>query len=323
MKITHLVFFSCIAVLPIAAVHADTFGTGANTFTIDFVPIGNPGNGDDRAFDATNHTPAIPNDDEYASPNGGVSYIYRMGATEVAAEWVTKARTLGLVGPHTPMIWTGLQPATPMSWYQAAAFVNWLNTSTGHQAAYNLTYESLNFSMTPWSSAQAWQLGGENLYRHKDAYYFLPSEDEWYKAAYHKNDGITANYWDYATASNFLPMAVVSGTAANTAVYNFVTDQAAAVNNDGGLSAYGTRGQGGNMWEWMEDEADGTNDGSMFVRVVRGGAYDESGFYLSSAGRETAVGTQYSFRVASVIPEPSSALLLAAAGGTLLLRRRR
>jgi hypothetical protein len=45
-----------------------------------------------------------------------------------------------------------------------------------HQAAYQL--HASNTTMTLWSSAQAWQAGGENMYRHKDAYYFLPSEDE-------------------------------------------------------------------------------------------------------------------------------------------------
>ena len=50
-----------------------------------------------------------------------------------------------------------------------------------------------------WNSTEAWQVGGQNLYRHKDAYYFLASEDEWYKAAFHKNDGVMANYWLYAT----------------------------------------------------------------------------------------------------------------------------
>jgi len=54
--------------------------------------------------------------------------------------------------------------------------------------------------------------GGENLYRHKDAYYFLPSENEWSKAAYHQNDGVTANYRDYATGNNTIPTAV-SGEA--------------------------------------------------------------------------------------------------------------
>jgi hypothetical protein len=58
----------------------------------------------------------------------------------------------------------GAQPAGNVLWYEAAVFVNWLNTSTAHQAAYNLD----GFNMSLWSSAEAWQLGGENLYRHKD-----------------------------------------------------------------------------------------------------------------------------------------------------------
>ncbi len=160
-----------------------------------------------------------------------------------------------------------------MSWYEAAAFVNWLNTSTGHQAAYNLTYSG-GWSMELWDGpTQAWQAGGENLYRHKDAYYFLPSEDEWYKAAYHKNDGVTANYWDYATGSNSIPTAVASGTGAGTAVYNGLTGSPAAVNNDGGLSSYGTMGQGGNVWEWNESAWDGLNDLSSENRAIRGGTW--------------------------------------------------
>ena len=50
--------------------------------------------------------------------------------------------------------------------------------------------------------------GGSNPYRHKSAFYFLPSADEWFKAAYHQNDGVTANYWDYPTADNAVPVAV-------------------------------------------------------------------------------------------------------------------
>ena len=187
---------------------ADTFGSGANAFTIDFVDIGNPGNTDDAGAGGGS----------YSSPYGGVAYTYRMGVTEVPQDWITKATNLGMTNV-TAGAWTGSQPAANMTWYEAAAFVNWLNTSTGHQPAYDLTYSS-GWSMKLWSSAQAWQAGGENLYRHKDAYYFLPSEDEWYKAAYHKNDGVTANYWDYATGSNTIPTAVASGTGAGTVVYN-------------------------------------------------------------------------------------------------------
>ncbi len=152
------------------AARADSFGIGANTFTIDFVDIGNAGNTDDIGLGGG----------VYSSPYGGVSYGYRMGAYEIPQDAITKATNLGLTnvvsGP-----WTGNQPATSITWYEAAAFVNFLNTSTGHQAAYQINAGVT--ALTLWSSGDAWQLDGENLYRHKDAYYFLPSEDEWYKAA--------------------------------------------------------------------------------------------------------------------------------------------
>jgi len=188
-----------------AAIEASTdgFGSPGHEFQIEFVRVANPGNGGDAG----------------AGGYGEVSYDYRVGLTEVPQDWITKALNSGLsnvtAGP-----WTGSQPATNLAWYEAAAFVNWLNTSTGHQSAYDLVWNGSAWTMNLWSSAQAWQAGGENLYRHKDAYYFLPSEDEWHKAAYHKNDGVTANYWPYATGSNAAPTAVTGGTLPGTAVYD-------------------------------------------------------------------------------------------------------
>ncbi|MGF1655382.1 MAG: SUMF1/EgtB/PvdO family nonheme iron enzyme [Verrucomicrobiales bacterium] len=179
----------------------DTFGSGMNTSTIDFVTVGNPGNGND------------------GSGYGGVPYTYRISTYEISQNDITTATaTVDGLTNVTAGAHSGDRPAANISWYEAAAFVNWLNTSNGHQAAYDLAF-TISWSMTLWSSADAWQLGGENLYRHKDAYYFLPSEDEWYKAAYHQNDGVTANYWDYATGSNTAPTPVASGTASGTAVY--------------------------------------------------------------------------------------------------------
>ena len=301
-----------LCVLP---ARADTFGSGANTFTIDFVDIGNPGNGDDLGAGGGS----------YSSPYGGVAYTYRMGVTEVPQDWITKATNLGMTNV-TAGAWTGSQPAANMTWYEAAAFVNWLNTSTGHQAAYDLTYSG-GWSMTLWSSAQAWQAGGENLYRHKDAYYFLPSEDEWYKAAYHKNDGVTANYWDYATGSNTIPTAVASGTGAGTVVYNIgATNVPATVDNNGGLSPYGTRGQNGNVYEWQESAFTAPNDSSSEDRAVRGGVWGFDESFLRSPHRSNHAATFsndfFGFRVASV-PEPSSAMLIIGSGLMLLARRRR
>ncbi len=310
MKTTHLIL---LALLP-ATVHADTFGSGANAFTIDFVTIGNAGNADDAGAGGG----------LYSSPYGGVPYVYKMGVTEVSELMISKARASGLtIGRGGP--WTGNGPASDMTWYEAAAFVNWLNTSTGHQAAYQLNGSSR--PLTLWSSGQAWQLGGENLYRHKDAYYFLPSEDEWYKAAYHQNDGVTANYWDYATGSNTIPTPVASGTGAGTAVYNGFLPSPADVNNAGGLSAYGTRGQNGNVFEYLESAFDGINNSGSESFTSRGGSFDSPEVTLRPAFRGPDAGINsfnaMGFRVASVVPEPSSTVLLLSAGLLPLLRRRR
>lgn len=288
--------------------HADNFGTTGNEFTIEFVDIGNAGNADDAGAGGGSTF----------SPYGGVSYHFRMGAYEISQDAITKATTSGLSGVVAGA-WTGSQPAGSMTWYEAAAFVNWLNTSTGHQAAYQLTGVT---GLTLWTSGEAWQLDGENLYRHKDAFYFLPSEDEWYKAAYHQNVGVTANYWDYTTASNTLPTSVASGTGAGTAVYNKTAS--ADVNNDGGLSAYGTMGQGGNVWEWQESALVAPNDNPSELRAYRGGGYDNTGGFLRADYRGNGVPTtsfgEIGFRVASV-PEPSTTGLLIGTGLLWLLRR--
>ncbi len=238
----------------------DNFGSGGNAFSIQFAAVGNAGNANDAGAGGGS----------YSSPYGGVSYDYRMGVVEVSQDWITKATNLGMSNV-TAGAWSTNRPAANMTWYEAAAFVNWLNTSKGHQAAYQLN--GTNTALTLWTSGQAWQAGGENRYRHKDAYYFLPNENEWYKAAYHKNDGVTANYWDYATGSNSIPTAVASGTTAGTAVYNGVAGSPADANLAGGLSAYGTMGQNGNVWEWNESAFDGINDSSSEDRAFRGGGW--------------------------------------------------
>ena len=319
MNNTHCMKFGTVLAGVLALIEvsakADIFGSGGNAFTIDFVNVVNAGNADDAAFDDT-----AP---DYSSPYGGVPYNYRMGTYEISQDAITKATAGGLLNV-TSGAWIGSQPATNVSWYEAAAFVNWLNTSTGHPVAYNLDAGAT--TLTLWSNAQAWQAGGENLYRHKDAYYFLPSEDEWYKAAYHKNDGVTANYWDNATGSNSVPTAVVSGTTAGTAVFNGVNSSPAAVDNDGGLSPYGTRGQDGNALEWQESALDGINDSPSEPRPVRGGYWNALEVELRSSRHYnfgTAENGAVGFRVASVVPEPSSTLLLLGSGWMCLLKRRR
>lgn len=265
--------------------HADTFGSANNQFTIDFVSIGNTNN----TADTTGY--------------GAVPYAYRISKYEISHETILKPGLANITaGP-----WTGKRPAATISWYEAAAFVNWLNTNSGYQAAYNLAFTNGGWSMQLWSSAEAWTAGGTNFFRHKDARYFLPSENEWYKAAYYNPLG--TNYFLYPTG-NDTPPASGGGTNTNTAVYGLqasTTQQFLSamsfVDQAGGLSPYGTMGQGGNLWEWTETAFDGLNDDSSDERTFRGGyAFaDVTGLRSSSRfnlgpSTEDVVG----FRVASV-----------------------
>ncbi len=295
--------FAAFTITTQPSAQADTFGTSGNEFTIDFVNIGNAGN----AADTTGY--------------GAVPYEYRMGTYEITQDAITKATASGMANV-TADAWTGSQPAAGISWYEAAAFVNWLNTSTGNQAAYNLTGIWI---MALWSSDEAWQLGGENLYRHKDAFYFLPSESEWYKAAYYNPSG--SNYFLYPTASDTAPTQVANGTDADTAVYGVPGSAPAVVDSAGGLSPYGTMGQGGNVFEWNESANDGTNDSPSDSRTLRGSGYANAENWLRSSDRIGGLpgieGSFLGFRVASV-PEPSTyALLIMTGAGALWWARRR
>jgi formylglycine-generating enzyme required for sulfatase activity len=299
--------FAAFTLIPHISAQADTFGTIGNEFTINFVNIGNT----DNAADTTSY--------------GAVPYEYRAGVNEISQNDIAKATASGMSNV-TAGAWTSNQPAANISWYEAAAFVNWLNTSSGKTAAYNLTFSG-SWSMTLQSSSNAWTLGGTNLYRNKNAFYFLPSENEWYKAAYYNPAG--TNYFLYPTASSSAPTAVASGTNAGTAVYNQPDPQGpAGVNSAGGLSPYGTMGQGGNVFEWTESAFDGSNSSSSQNRALRGGGWFLNEDFLRSSDRDGRFGPTsefgfVGFRVASV-PEPSTyALLLMAGAGWLLWRRRK
>jgi formylglycine-generating enzyme required for sulfatase activity len=291
----------------------ESFGSGATAFTMEFVTIGNPGNAAD--------TTGTPN------PAGSVAYTYNLGKYEVSRDQITKANAAGSLGITMSDMGSYVggngvnRPATGVSWYEAATYVNWLNTSTGGAAAYKFD-GSGNFQL--WSAGDA-GYNANNMFRNSLAKYVIASRDEWYKGAYGNLNG---TWNDYPTGSNSAPTAVAGGTAANTAVYGQSSSTGPAdITSAGGLSAYGTMGQGGNVYEWNETASDGINNIAGENRVLRGGAWFDYSFNLvasnSSSGTPSYELFNYlGFRVASV-PEPSALSLLAIGlGGLVVLQRR-
>jgi hypothetical protein len=297
-----------------------TFGSGGNTFNMEFVTIGNAGNAAD--------TTGIPN------PAGAVGYEYGIGKFEVSEDMITKYNAN--FGTDNSLVITKntrdtAKPATSVSWNEAARFVNWLNTSTGGSAAYKFTTLGVNDNIAVWTAADTLDYEATNPYRSKRATYVLPSFNEWYKAAYYNPTNST--YYDFPNGSNTAPTAVASGTADNTAVYNGQSGPA-DVDQAGGLSPYGVMGLGGNVYEWEESSGDLANSSGSSSRGFRGGDWLDDSSFLSSSSRADFSNPSLElngvgFRVASLpssaaaVPEPSMMVIgtLFGLGGLMAKRR--
>jgi formylglycine-generating enzyme required for sulfatase activity len=218
-----------------------------------------------------------------------------------------------------------------VSWFDSIRFANWMHNGMGSGDTETGAYTLMGGTPQP---ANAFIIT-----RNPGARWWLPSEDEWYKAAYHKNDGATGNYWDYPTSTNATPYSdqppgagapdssntanffeiddsIVNGyndgwavTASNSFVVdslqNYLTDVGAYTSS---RSPYGTFDQGGNVFEWNETLPFGGLN-----RGVRGGSWFDSYSFLHAADRFSGdfPGNEYfrlGFRVAS-IPEPASITL--------------
>jgi hypothetical protein len=301
-----------------------SFGSGGNTFSMDFVTIGNAGNAAD--------TTGAPN------PAGAVGYEYGIGKFEVSRAMVDAYNLNSGVVAITLADMTFFggnganRPAAGISWNEAARFVNWLNTSTGGSAAYKFTTLGVNDNIALWTASDTLDYEATNPYRSKRATYVLPSFNEWYKAAYYNPTNST--YYDYANGSDTAPGAVASGTADNTAVYNQSFGQGPAdVNLAGGLSPYGVMGLGGNVYEWEESSFDLANSSGSSSRGFRGGSWYDNSSFLSSSSRLNFIPSFESldigFRVASLsssaaaVPEPSMMVIgtLFGIGGLMAKRR--
>jgi formylglycine-generating enzyme required for sulfatase activity len=254
---------------------------------MDFVTIGNAGNGTDPAT---------------GNLYGAVSSNYRIGKYEVtAAQWQTINTAAGIGDSGA---WSGNQPTGYVSWYDAAQFCNYLTSGNKYSGAYKFDISG-NFQVID-------RVSSISTY---GTTYVIPTEDEWYKAAYHKNDGVTGNYWLYPTQSNDVPSNdLIDPDPGNNANFyqdgytigspDYLTAVGEFENSD---SAYGTFDQGGNVWEWNETLIGGSRRG------IRGGSFGSFDDSLRSSYRSIGRYPNFElddvgFRVASV-PEPATICL--------------
>ncbi|REJ66941.1 MAG: PEP-CTERM sorting domain-containing protein [Planctomycetota bacterium] len=195
------------------------------------------------------------------------------------------------------------KPVTFVSWFDAIRFANWMTSGDTERGTYNIDNGGVNFGFVTIPDHSTLGPGS----------FFLPTEDEWYKAAYYDGAG---GYYDYPTSTNTppdnnLPFAD-SGNSANLMatgdIFYAYTDVGSYSQT---ISPYAVFDMAGNVYEWNEALVTPTGRG------IRGGGYDSLPSEAASWARswnlphsENTVTGQVGFRIAgsfeAPVPEPST-----------------
>ena len=326
---------SIAAASMVSAVQAGVVNLGS--FSGDFVTVGNPGNtADTTGYGAVSQTFDIMTfeftNQQYVQflnsvdPNGtnpNAIYNAAMGSAVRGGISYTSGNSAG--SKYAVKLNMGNKPVNYVSWFDAARVSNWLHngatsTSSTETGAYNLNNATSGNAVAMIAGAR----------------FFIPSEDQWYKAAYYDpNKTGGAGYWDYATGSDSIPTTVTAnstgdgsaGNSGNFANYNNGADwngqngNVTTVGTNGRPSVYGAFDMSGNVWELND-----LNSSSSSSRGLRGGGWDPDSSGLSSSDRgnvnPSAEDSDNGFRLATV-PEPSMMVIGMVFGlGGLAAKRR-
>jgi len=273
-----LLLFFCLLSPQTKFLAADVFQLPSGLTSLEFVDIGNPDNPPDR------------------NGCGTVPYRYRISRFEITtSQWVEflnakakddrdgglwnndmdkvlsgegprcEIKRAGSKGNYTFSVSTEYanRPVTHISFLDACRFCNWLHNGQGDGDTEDGAYTLKGY----------WGTDGRRIHRNPNAKFFIPTEDEWYKAAYYDpNRPGEFHYWKYPTRSDEKPTRDPSSSnAANWFDHSFLdpTHYFLDVGSfSKATSPYGTYDQAGNVYEWTEDL------NPPFLRTLRGGAFD-------------------------------------------------
>jgi formylglycine-generating enzyme len=341
---SQIVVLAVSIVLAVGSVRADVFNMTGNQKSLEFVTVGDKGNDGEQSRLISNGDPTY---------YGAVSYTYQIGKYDVTiAQYcqflnaVAKTDTYGLYNPimgtfyptvaitqsgssgsYSYSITGGYKgsysaaancPVFGVTWGDAARFCNWLQNGQRPGAQGPDTTETGSYTLNG-------AITNDDLFavtRNPGATYVIPSENEWYKAAFYKGGRTNAGYWHYPTQNDTAPSNVLSATGVNNATYYDAgyTDPTNWLTPVGTFAAspglYGTYDMAGNVWQWNEAKINSSSRG------LRGGDCHLDSSYLTASYRDynspPADGwSTVGFRVASV-PEPSSVAMLFAGAISLL-----
>jgi formylglycine-generating enzyme len=293
--------------LPVANGRSDVYNMAPGLTSLQFVGVGDPGNSADAGYGSVGYTYDMGKFDvtaaQYCEFLNAVADTDKYGlySTNMTNAYGCNILRTGATGSYAYSVSADYanRPVNCVSWGDAARFCNWLQNSQKSGAQDAATTEDGAYLLNG-AVLQADLLA---VTRKAGAGFFLPSEDEWYKAAYYDpNKAGGAGYWDYPTRSDTAPSNVLSATGTNNANYNnsianpYRTEVGAFAASPG---PYGTFDQGGNVKQWNETKI--TNN-----RGLRGGSYaSTTAAPLSASVRDgtnpTAEDYTIGFRIASIL----------------------
>lgn len=199
------------------------------------------------------------------------------------------------------------KPVAYVSWFNAARFANWMHNGAAVTSDTETGAYPLNLATTG------------TILRTPQARWWIPTQDEWFKAAYYKGGNLDAGYWKFPTQSdtlpgnrnsdlpnqaNFLRLGVFSVTqlTASDPAQNYLTSVGTFSASPG---PYGTFDQGGNLDEWTDTVVVKSFGES---RVTRGGAWSTGGLNSDLQSTPTALPgdrlAKLGFRLARTAPGP-------------------